>query len=308
MNWLTDILPGVKKKKKGEKGRSVADNVWTMCDQCAKSLYVPDLEKNLWVCPECDHHHRITAAQRAQMLFDDGEAGAEKIGETLRSVDLLKFGEGKQYAEKLAAATADDAAREAVRAYRGTVGAHPIVAVIFDFTFMGGSMGSVAGERFCRAAEVAHQAGCPFVTFAASGGARMQEGIASLFQMAKTTAALAELAAARLPHISILTDPTTGGVAASFAMIGDFVIAEPNALIGFAGPRVIQETVRERLPEGFQRSEFVQKQGGVDMIWHRHEMRERLAALLSLLAKPDDTPRELYSVAATSANKATAKK
>lgn len=283
MNWLTEILPGIKKKKKSDKARSIPDDVWTKCVQCAQALYVPDLQKNAWVCPQCDYHHRLTAEQRAQILFDDGAAVA--IGDNVRPVDLLKFADGVGYEARLVLAKKDDPTRESVRVYQGAVHSHLLVAVVFDFSFLGGSMGSVAGERFCRGAEAAARLNCPFVTFSASGGARMQEGMASLLQMAKTTAALSGLAKLNLPHISILTDPTTGGVAASFAMIGDFVVAEPNALIGFAGPRVIQETVRERLPDGFQRSEFLQKQGAVDMIWHRHELRDNLASLLSLLKK-----------------------
>ncbi len=287
MNWFTDILPGIKKKK-GKSAATVPDGVWSKCPGCNTAIYSVELRKNCYVCANCDHHQRIGAEERARLVFD-AEPALSPLGMEVRPVDFMNFrdgGGGKSYAEKLREAQKDDARREAVFACRGTIGGRAAVAAIFDFSFMGGSMGSVAGERFTRAVEDAAESGAPFISFASSGGARMQEGVVSLVQMAKTTAALARLSARRLPHISVLTDPTTGGVAASFAMIGDVVVAEPKALIGFAGPRVIQETVRERLPEGFQRSEFLRERGGVDLIADRRELREVLISLLSLLRPP----------------------
>ncbi|MCH9704837.1 MAG: acetyl-CoA carboxylase, carboxyltransferase subunit beta [Proteobacteria bacterium] len=280
MNWLSSILPGIKKKKP-DRG-SVPEGVWEQCKQCATTVYTPEKEKNLWICPHCNYHERINAPRRATILFDETPTVQEFASE-VRSYDFLKFSDGKTYQERLEKSQAGDSRREAIRTYYGTVNEVPLVAAIFDFTFMGGSMGSVVGERFVRGVEEAITRNVPFVSFTASGGARMQEGVTALFQMAKTTAALSRLAEKKLPYISILTDPTTGGVAASFAMIADVVIAEPKALIGFAGPRVIQETVREQLPEGFQRSEFLLKHGAVDMIWERRELRNKLSELLTLL-------------------------
>lgn len=282
MNWFTDILPGIKKKEVAKRG-NVPEGVWEKCKQCMVTVYAPEKEKNAWVCPHCDYHERISAARRAALLFDDTPP-PEELASNVRSQDFLKFTDGKSYSERLEDAQKGDARREAVHVYCGTVKQVPLVAAIFDFTFMGGSMGSVVGERFVRGAEEALKRKVPFVSFAASGGARMQEGVEALFQMAKTTAALSHLAQARLPYVSVLTDPTTGGVAASFAMIADVVVAEPEALVGFAGPRVIEETVREKLPEGFQRSEFLLKHGAVDMIWHRHEVRDKLAELLTMMS------------------------
>ena len=283
MSWLNSILPGIKKRprEKREKG-GVPAEVWTKCLMCSVAIYAQELEDKLWVCGACGHHHRINAESRARIFFDS-EAPRDEIAADIQSVDLLKFRDDKGYDKRLAAARGNDPSREALRVYRGQLRGRAVVAAIFDFTFMGGSMGSVVGERFARGVEEAARLGCPFVSFSASGGARMQEGMASLLQMAKTTAALARFSRSQLPYVSVLTDPTTGGVAASFALIADVVVAEPNALIGFAGPRVIQETVREKLPEGFQRSEFLRQQGGVDLIWHRHQLRDNLATLLSLL-------------------------
>ena len=285
MSWIKNILPGIGGKKEGDAtARSVPEGVWEKCRQCGSTVYSPDKEKNLWVCPMCDYHDRITASQRAQILFDEQPAVME-IGADIRPLDVLKFDDGIPYEKRLHKALNGDAKREAVRVYRGAIKERLAVAAIFDFSFMGGSMGSVVGERFVRGADAAISAKVPFLSFSASGGARMQEGMVSLLQMAKTTAALAALARLRLPYISVLTDPTTGGVAASFAMLGDIVIAEPNAIIGFAGPRVIQETVREALPEGFQRSEFLRDKGAVDMIVGRYEMRDKLSMLMSMLAR-----------------------
>lgn len=283
MNWFTKILPGIKKKPPPP--RKDGDDVWEKCRNCETAAHAEQLRKNGWVCANCDYHHRLTAVRRADILFDEAP---EEIAAEVRPVDFLNFNDSEPYRERLARAQNGDARRESASAYRGKIKGREVAAVIFDFTFMGGSMGSVAGERFARGAETAAECGLPFISFTASGGARMQEGMVSLFQMAKTTSALSLLSRRRLPHINVLTDPTTGGVAASFALIGDIVIAEPQALIGFAGPRVIKETVREELPEGFQRSEFLLAHGAVDMIVDRREMRDVLSRLLAILTPADD--------------------
>ena len=281
MNWFTNILPGIKKKTpQPEDG---ADE-WEKCEKCGTAAYSGGLKKNFWVCANCDYHCRLTAARRAEILFDETPV---ELAAEVRPVDFLNFSDNEPYKERLARAQQGDVRREAAAVYQGRIHGREVVAVIFDFTFMGGSMGSVAGERFVRGVEKAAALGAPFISFTASGGARMQEGMVSLLQMAKTTSALSLLSRRRLPHINVLTDPTTGGVAASFALIGDVVIAEPEALIGFAGPRVIKETVREELPEGFQRGEFLLARGAIDMIVDRREMRKVLAQLLSMLAPPD---------------------
>ena len=267
MSWFSAILPGIKKKKRSS-AHVMPDGVWDKCKSCGVAIYGEEFQKNLWVCANCDYHHRITATQRAAVLFDPEPAAEEMFGE-VRPTDFLKFTDDKSYGERLKEAQKENARREAVISFCGHIKGIQVAAAIFDFTFMGGSMGSVAGERFVRIVDEARGRGLPFVSFAASGGARMQEGVMALVQMAKTNGALSKLAQLRLPHISVLTDPTTGGVAASFAMIGDIIIAEPKALIGFAGPRVIQETVREQLPEGFQRSEFLRERGTVDLIVDR---------------------------------------
>lgn len=276
MNWFTKILPGIKKNKPSGEG----ETEWEKCRNCETSAHIEQLRKNGWVCANCDYHHRITAARRADILFDETP---EEIGSSVRPVDFLNFTDNEPYKDRLARAQAGDERRESAAAYHGKIEGREVVAVIFDFNFMGGSMGSVAGERFVRAVEKASTLGVPFLSFTASGGARMQEGIVSLFQMAKTVAALSLLSRHRLPHINILTDPTTGGVAASFALIGDIVIAEPEALVGFAGPRVIKETVREELPEGFQKSEFLLSHGAIDLIVDRREMRAVLGQILTHL-------------------------
>ena len=283
MNWFSDILPGIKRKEKTI-DNSVPEGIWDKCKGCGVAVYSEDYKKNLWVCANCDYHHRINARQRASILFDDEPAAEEMFGE-VRPTDFLKFTDDKPYSERLEEAQAEDARRESVVSYCGYIKGRQVATAIFDFTFMGGSMGSVAGERFVRIVEEAGLRGLPFISFSASGGARMQEGVTALMQMAKTNGALSKHAKLGLPYISVLTDPTTGGVAASFAMLGDIVIAEPKALIGFAGPRVIQETVREQLPEGFQRSEFLHKRGAVDLIVDRRGMRDLLVNVLSLLDK-----------------------
>lgn len=286
MNWLTKILPGIKSSPPQQGTTNVPEGVWEKCPQCATALYAEQFKQNRWVCPNCDYHHRLTAAQRAESLFDK-EPAAEELATEVRPVDFLKFTDNEPYQERLERAQQGDARREAVAVFRGWIMGREAVVVIFDFTFMGGSMGSVAGERFVRGVEKAASLGVPFISFTASGGARMQEGLVSLLQMAKTTASLTLLAERRLPHISVVTDPTTGGVAASFALIGDIIIGEPAALVGFAGPRVIKETVGEELPEGFQRSEFLLEHGAIDMIADRREMREVLAQLLAVMSPAD---------------------
>ena len=281
MSWFQRLLPPKIKRNASSTKKNVPEGLWSKCPSCEGVLYRADLDKNLHVCPKCQYHNRIGARQRLDMLLDI-EARNE-IGAEVLPVDTLKFRDTKRYSERLVAATKETGENDALVVMQGLIGTMPLVAAAFEFRFMGGSMGSVVGERFVRGIDTCLEQGVPFVCFAASGGARMQEGLLSLFQMAKTSAALTRLAAARLPFISVLTDPTMGGVSASFAMLGDVIIAEPNALIGFAGPRVIEQTVRETLPEGFQRSEFLLEHGAIDMIVDRRHMRERIVQLLSLL-------------------------
>ena len=284
MSWLSDILPRVKKRKRRGPERGPREGVWEKCEKCGAAAFAADFRKTGWVCADCDHHHRITAAQRAEWFFDP-EPAAEPLAANIRPLNFLRFADGQSYEARLEKARDGEDWRESAGAWRGRLLGMETVAVMFDFNFMGGSMGCVAGERFARAAEEAARLGLPFLSFSASGGARMQEGLASLLQMAKTTAALDALSRRGLPYISVLSDPCTGGVAASFALIADVVVAEPNALVGFAGPRVIRETVREELPEGFQRSEFLLQHGNVDLIADRREMRETLARIIALLTK-----------------------
>ena len=284
MSWLKKLMPsGIRTETGAAKRRSVPEGLWEKCDKCSAVLYRPELEENLEVCPKCNHHMPIRARARLAALFDAGSTS--ELAAELGPTDVLKFRDQKRYGDRIRAAQKSTGERDALIALRGTLHGQPLVACSFDFAFMGGSMGSVVGERFARAAETALQLGCPFVCFSASGGARMQESLFSLMQMAKTSAALGRLRAAGLPYISVLTHPTTGGVSASFAMLGDINIAEPEALIGFAGPRVIEQTVRETLPEGFQRSEFLLEHGAIDLICDRRELRSRLAHLLALLMK-----------------------
>jgi len=259
----------------------VPEGVWTKCASCEAVLYRAELERNHDVCPKCSHHMRISARRRLELLFD-AEA-AEEIGANLSPIDHLNFKDLKKYKDRIAQAQKSTDEKDALIVMRGEVEGVPLVAAAFEFKFMGGSMGSVVGERFVRAVNAALEHNVPLICFSASGGARMQEALFSLMQMAKTSAALNKLQARNLPFVSILTDPTMGGVSASFAMLGDLNIAEPNALIGFAGPRVIEQTVREKLPEGFQRSEFLLEHGAIDMIVDRREMRTRLASLLSMM-------------------------
>ncbi len=283
MSWLKKLMPSGIRTEGTQRRRSVPEGLWEKCDRCATALYRPELEENLEVCPKCGFHMPIRARARLASLFDAGST--REIAAELGPTDVLKFRDQKKYSDRIKAAQKSTGERDALVAMQGTLDGRPLVASSFDFDFMGGSMGSVVGERFTRAAETALEIGSPFVNFSASGGARMQESLFSLMQMAKTSAALGRLREAGLPYISVLTHPTTGGVSASFAMLGDLNIAEPEALIGFAGPRVIEQTVREKLPEGFQRSEFLVEHGAIDMICDRREMRARLSSILAMLMK-----------------------
>ncbi len=285
MSWLKKLMPGtgIRTDAGSERKRSVPEGLWEKCERCGSVLYRPELEENLEVCPKCAFHMPIRARARLAALLDDG--ATREIGAELGPTDVLKFKDQKKYSDRIKAAQKSTGERDALIALEGKLAGHDLVAASFDVAFMGGSMGSVVGERFTLAAERALELRCPFVCFSASGGARMQESLFSLMQMAKTSAALGRLRAAGLPYVSVLTHPTTGGVSASFAMLGDLNIAEPGALIGFAGQRVIEQTVREKLPEGFQRSEFLLQHGTVDQIVDRREMRERLARLLAMLMK-----------------------
>lgn len=280
MNWFKKLVP-TRIKTEARSRRGVPEGVWTKCPSCHAVLYSLELERNLHVCPKCNHHLRIAARERLQGFLDAGSA--VEIGANVAPVDMLKFRDSKKYRERIALAQKATGEKDALIAVQGLLKGLPVVVCVFDFKFMGGSMGSVVGERFVRAANVALESGSALVCFSASGGARMQEALFSLMQMAKTSAVLARLAEHGVPFISVLTDPTTGGVSASLAMLGDVNIGEPGALIGFAGPRVIQQTVRETLPEGFQRSEFLLEHGAIDMIVDRRDMRDRVASLLAIL-------------------------
>lgn len=264
--------------------RSVPEGLWIKCPACDAVLYRAELERNLYVCPKCSHHMRIGGRERLEAFLDPGDDVIE-IGAGISPEDPLKFRDSKRYKDRLAQAQKATQERDALIVLAGRLQGLPIVACAFEFQFLGGSMGSVVGERFKRAVDYCVEQRQPFVCFSSSGGARMQEALYSLMQMAKTSAALSRLAQAHLPYISVMTDPTTGGVSASLAMLGDLNIAEPRALIGFAGPRVIQQTVRETLPEGFQRSEFLLEHGALDMIVDRRDMRDRISGVLRQLLK-----------------------
>jgi len=283
MSWLEKLLPPKIQPTDPTERRTVPEGLWIKCPACETVLYKTDLEGNLSVCPKCSHHHRIGARARLE-AFLDGE-GRWEIGQEVLPVDALKFKDSKKYPERLKAALEATGETDALVVMGGAVMSVPVVAACFEFDFMGGSMGSVVGERFVRGVEAAVEQKVPFVSFAATGGARMQEGLLSLLQMAKTNAALTRLAKAKLPYVSVLTDPTMGGVSASFAFMGDVVIAEPRALIGFAGPRVIENTVREKLPEGFQRAEFLLGKGAIDMIVDRRQQRQVIARSLAMLQR-----------------------
>jgi acetyl-CoA carboxylase carboxyl transferase subunit beta len=281
MSWFEKIMPS--RIKTERRTRSVPEGLWSKCPACDAVLYRAELERNLFVCPKCGHHRRIGARQRLLWFLDDGER--VEIGAGVQPEDMLKFKDSKRYKDRLAQAQKTTEEKDALVVLAGRLLGNPVVASAFEFEFLGGSMGSVVGERFRRAVEycIAHRA--PLVCFTASGGARMQEALFSLQQMAKPSAALAKLAQARLPYVAVMTDPTMGGVSASLAMLGDLNLAEPRALIGFTGPRIIQQTMRETLPEGFQRSEFQLEHGAVDMIVDRRDMRDRIGGMLNMLMK-----------------------
>lgn len=283
MSWYKKLLPPRIKRDSSIAKKAVPEGLWSKCPACEAVLYFTDLESNQHVCPKCGHHNRISARQRLDAFFDP--EGRAELGSEVIPVDSLKFKDSRKYTERLEDAAKATGESDALVVIQGTVKSVPMIAAAFEFQFLGGSMGSVVGERFSRAIEACYDEKLPFVCFAASGGARMQEGLLSLMQMAKTTAALHQLTAARLPFISILTDPTMGGVSASFAMLGDVVIAEPGALIGFAGPRVIEQTVRETLPEGFQRAEFLLEKGAIDLIIDRRQICDKVARLVTLLQR-----------------------
>jgi acetyl-CoA carboxylase carboxyl transferase subunit beta len=282
MSWFSKLVPSQIRTVGGNK-RTVPEGLWIRCDGCGAILYRSELERNLDVCPKCSHHMRIGARLRLKMFLD--ENSTREIGAELEPNDVLKFRDSKKYKDRLSQAQKTTGEKDALIAMQGTLLDIPVVATAFEFRFMGGSMGAVVGERFIRAVRFCLKENRPLICFSASGGARMQEALFSLMQMAKTSAALAKLSEAGIPYISVLTDPTMGGVSASFAMLGDINIAEPKALIGFAGPRVIEQTVRETLPEGFQRSEFLLEHGAIDLIVDRREMREKIANLLSMLMR-----------------------
>jgi len=283
MSWLQKLLPPRIKSSPGARKQAMPEGLWVKCPACEATLYRTDLEKNLYDCPKCNHHGRVAARERIDMLLDAD--GRYEIGSEVVPIDSLKFKDQKKYPERLSAALEETGETDALVVIQGSIRNLPVVVAAFEFEFMGGSMGSVVGERFVRGVRVAYENRVPFVSVAASGGARMQEGVNSLFQMAKTTAVLQELSRAQLPYVSILTDPTMGGVSASFAFVADVVIAEPGALIGFAGPRVIEQTVREKLPDGFQRAEFLRDKGAIDMIVDRRELRNELARMLALMTR-----------------------
>ena len=281
MSWIEKLLPPKMNRNDGGPKKSVPEGLWVKCPACEATLYASDLSTNSQVCPKCNHHLRIGARARLDLLLD--AEGRFEIGTDVRPLDTLKFKDSRKYSERLKEAAEITGETDAMIVMQGSMLALPVVAAAFEFDFMGGSMGSVVGERFVRGVAAAIEQRLPFICVTASGGARMQEGLMSLLQMAKTTAALTRLSARKLPFISVLSDPTMGGVSASFAFLGDVVIAEPGALIGFAGPRVIEQTVREKLPEGFQRAEFLLQKGAIDMIVDRRELKAKIVRLLALL-------------------------
>jgi acetyl-CoA carboxylase carboxyl transferase subunit beta len=283
MSWLQKILPPKINRVIGPSKKNVPEGLWSKCPKCDSVLYRTDLEANAEVCPKCDYHNRILARDRLNILLD-GE-GRIEIGAEVQPIDPLKFKDTKRYADRIKASQSEVGETDALLVIQGSIKQVPVVAASFEFKFMGGSMGSVVGERFVRGVQAAIDSKSAFICVSASGGARMQEGLFSLMQMAKTSAALTKLSQAGLPYISVLTDPTMGGVSASFAMLGDIIVAEPQALIGFAGPRVIEQTVRETLPDGFQRAEFLVEHGAVDIIIDRRQMRDKLSVLIANLMK-----------------------
>ena len=282
MSWLKKLLPSRITTETSQK-KGVPEGLWVKCQGCGEVLYRTELEKNLSVCPKCNHHHRLSARDRLAQFLDD--LGQDEIAAELEPIDRLKFRDSKKYKDRITQAQKSTGEKEALIVLKGTLKQQPVVASAFEFRFMGGSMGATVGEKFVRAVNVATAEKRAYICFTASGGARMQEGLFSLMQMAKTSAALAKYAETGLPFIVVLTDPTMGGVSASFASLGDVIIAEPNALIGFAGPRVIEQTVRQTLPEGFQRSEFLLEHGHIDMIVERKALRKTVAELVAKLTR-----------------------
>jgi acetyl-CoA carboxylase carboxyl transferase subunit beta len=280
MSWLKKLLPSRISTDTSQK-KGVPEGLWLKCSGCNEILYSTELTKNLMVCPSCNFHHRISARERISQFLDEGDQ--EELAAALEPIDRLKFRDSKKYKDRISQAQKATREKEAFIVVKGTLMHHPVVMGTFEFNFMGGSMGATVGEKFVRAVEAAAEEHRPYICFTASGGARMQEGLFSLMQMAKTSAALAKFAEIGLPFIVVLTDPTMGGVSASFASLGDVIIAEPNALIGFTGPRVIEQTVRQTLPEGFQRSEFLLEHGHIDMIIQRKDLRSVVSELISKL-------------------------
>lgn len=279
MSWIDKIIPSGVRKADSEKRANVPEGLWRKCAKCDSVLYRPDLERNAEVCPKCDHHMRITARRRLDLFLD--EAGRTELFPELETIDRLKFKDKKRYRDRLTSAQKSTGEKDAIIAYRGTLHGLDVVAVAFEFNFHGGSMGYAVGEKFTRAAGVALENRIPLICFAASGGARMQEALISLMQMAKTSAVIERLKAAGVPYVSVMTDPIYGGVSASLALLGDINVAEPDARAGFAGPNIIEQTIRQKLPRGFQRSEFLLEHGAIDMIIPRAEMRDTLARVLS---------------------------
>jgi acetyl-CoA carboxylase carboxyl transferase subunit beta len=284
MSWLKNVIPPkIKRIVGGVSKKNIPEGLWCKCPSCQAVLYRTDLEQNMEVCPKCSFHNRISARARIDTLLDQEKR--KEIGAQIQPLDSLKFNDTQSYADRIKASQKDLNEKDAMVVMQGLMEGKPVVVAAFEFKFMGGSMGSVVGEKFVRGIQAAIKAKAAFICVSASGGARMQEGLLSLMQMAKTSAALTKLSEAKLPYFSVLTDPTMGGVSASFAMLGDVIIAEPKALIGFAGPRVIEQTVREKLPEGFQRSEFLLTHGAIDMIVDRRDMKKKLVNLISKLSK-----------------------
>ena len=279
MSWIDKIIPSGVRKADTERRANVPEGLWRKCAKCDSVLYRPDLERNAEVCPKCDHHMRITARRRLDLFLD--ESGRTELFPELETIDRLKFKDKKRYRDRLTTAQKSTGEKDAIIAYRGTLHGLDVVAVAFEFNFHGGSMGYAVGEKFTRAAGVALENGIPLICFAASGGARMQEALISLMQMAKTSAVIERLKAAGVPYVSVMTDPIYGGVSASLALLGDINVAEPDARAGFAGPNIIEQTIRQKLPRGFQRSEFLLEHGAIDMIIPRAEMRDTLARVLS---------------------------
>ena len=280
MSWFEKLLPSIRTDS-GDDKKNVPEGLWAKCDSCDAIIYRAELERNQDVCTKCDHHMRQPVRRRLDQFLD--EEGRSEIASNLEAEDILKFKDDKKYRDRLAAAQKSTGEKDALVVMKGSVMGVEMVVAAFEFRFMGGSMGSVVGEKFVRAVNTCLDHNIPLICFSASGGARMQEALISLLQMAKTSAALTRLSRRGLPFISVLTDPTMGGVSASFAMLGDIHIAEPNALIGFAGPRVIEQTVREQLPDGFQRSEFLLEHGAIDLIVDRRQMREKISSLCSMM-------------------------